>query len=112
MKIFPIALALLPLMAHNPRATAAEDPVPVVAVTVTTTEFADEIEALGTLRANESVNLTLTVTELVTEVNFEDGQQVKAGDVLVVMRGFNRPNWRKNNPGWPKRSVKLIACNR
>jgi len=50
-------------------------------------DFADRVEALGTLRANESVVLTATVTETVRAVNFEDGQRVKKGDVLVEMRG-------------------------
>lgn len=48
-------------------------------------KFEDRVEALGTLRANETVVLTATVTEPVTAVNFEDGQRVKAGDVLLEM---------------------------
>ena len=47
--------------------------------------LSETVEALGTLRANESVNLTSTVTELVTAVNFDDGQRVKKGDVLIAM---------------------------
>ena len=45
----------------------------------------DRIEALGTLRANESVELTASVTEIVTAISFDDGDRVKAGDVLVEM---------------------------
>lgn len=45
----------------------------------------DEIEALGTLRSQESVDLTSTVTEIVRKVGFEDGQRVKEGDVLIEM---------------------------
>ncbi|MEN0035841.1 MAG: efflux RND transporter periplasmic adaptor subunit [Cellvibrio sp.] len=41
------------------------------------------IEALGTLRANESITLTSNVTKKVTRINFEDGQRVKKDDVLV-----------------------------
>jgi membrane fusion protein (multidrug efflux system) len=48
-------------------------------------EFADTIEALGTTRANESVALTTNVTETVSTINFDDGQQVKKGDILVVL---------------------------
>jgi membrane fusion protein (multidrug efflux system) len=33
----------------------------------------------------ESVNITANVTEKITRINFEDGQQVKAGDILVVL---------------------------
>ena len=46
---------------------------------------ADRVEALGTLRANESVTITATVTETLSAIHFEDGQQVSAGDVLVEM---------------------------
>lgn len=60
-------------------------PTPVFAATVIEDRFVDEVEALGTLRANESVRLTASVTETVTAVRFEDGQRVKAGDVLIEM---------------------------
>jgi len=48
-------------------------------------EIADRIEALGTARATESVNISANITEKVTRINFEDGQQVKTGDILVVL---------------------------
>ena len=64
---------------------AQKAPVPVFVVNVERKAFVDEIEALGTLQANENVELTSTVTELVTKVNFEDGERVKKGDVLVEM---------------------------
>lgn len=62
------------------------------AATVTTTQAAikpwsDAIEALGTARANESVLVTAKVTETVVRVNFEDGDLVEAGDVLVDLSG-------------------------
>jgi membrane fusion protein (multidrug efflux system) len=40
---------------------------------------------LGTLHANETVELTATVSEIVTDVHFEDGQRVTAGTILVEM---------------------------
>lgn len=43
------------------------------------------IEALGNLRANESIELTSNVTKTVTRINFEDGQRVTKGQVLVEM---------------------------
>jgi len=45
----------------------------------------DTIEALGNLRANETVKLNAQVTEKITAIKFEDGQRVKAGDILVEM---------------------------
>jgi len=47
--------------------------------------FQDPTEAIGTLRANESVALTVNVTETITALHFQDGQYVFAGDVLVEM---------------------------
>ncbi len=63
-------------------------PPAVTPVFVTEAELAtieDRIEALGTLRANESVELTTSVTETVTAINFDDGDRVKAGQVLIEM---------------------------
>ena len=47
--------------------------------------FVDRLEALGTLRANESVSLTASVTEIVTAIHFDDGDRVEAGKILVEM---------------------------
>ena len=83
------ALALRPMiglflyaglaLAQTPPAT----PVFVTEVRLATIE--DRIEALGTLRANESVELTSSVTETVTALHFDDGDRVEAGQVLVEM---------------------------
>ena len=43
------------------------------------------IEALGTARANESITVTAQVTETVRSVNFEDGDHVEEGTVLVQL---------------------------
>jgi membrane fusion protein, multidrug efflux system len=48
-------------------------------------EIADQVEALGTLQANEAVTLTVTVTDTVVAIHFEDGQRVQAGDALVEL---------------------------
>ncbi len=47
--------------------------------------LAERVEALGTLKANESVTITATVTETLSVIHFEDGQRVRAGDLLVEM---------------------------
>lgn len=44
----------------------------------------DTIEAIGTAHANESVTLTAKVTDIVSRVNFEDGDYVEKGKILVV----------------------------
>lgn len=43
------------------------------------------IEALGTANANESVEVTSKTSNIVTAIHFADGQQVRAGDVLVEL---------------------------
>jgi membrane fusion protein (multidrug efflux system) len=43
------------------------------------------LEALGTARANESVTLTASLNETVRRVNFEDGEFVKKGAILVEL---------------------------
>lgn len=47
--------------------------------------FADELEALGTLHANESVDISATVTERLVRIHFKDGERVKAGQLLAEM---------------------------
>ncbi|MGI1678618.1 MAG: efflux RND transporter periplasmic adaptor subunit [Cellvibrionaceae bacterium] len=44
-----------------------------------------QTEAVGTAFANESVELTANVSDTVASLHFEDGQQVKQGDILVVL---------------------------
>ena len=78
------ALTASPWLAAQ-KAGGPPAPTPVIVTELTTQAFSETVEALGTLRANESVELTSTVTELVTAVNFDDGQRVKKGDVLIEM---------------------------
>lgn len=66
-------------------ALAQKGPQPVIVAAAKKDNFADSVEALGTLRANETIVLTATVTETATAVNFEDGQRVEKGDILVEM---------------------------
>jgi len=45
----------------------------------------DEIEALGTARANESVEIRPRISSLITRILFEEGQFVEHGDPLVEL---------------------------
>jgi len=45
----------------------------------------DEIEALGTAKANESVEIRPRISSLVTRIRFEEGQFVEQGDLLVEL---------------------------
>ncbi len=70
--------------AATPSAFGARD-VLVVAEPVRMEEFVEQIEAIGTTQANESVNITAKVTETVSKVNFEDGMYVDEGRILVEL---------------------------
>lgn len=56
---------------------------PVIGSRAEVTTWSDPLEALGTLRADESVTLSATVTEIVAEISFQDGEQVEQGRLLV-----------------------------
>ncbi len=79
------ALSMLASPALSTAQQGGPPPTPVVIQTVQMDDFTDRVEAIGTLRANESVTLTSKVTETVTAINFEDGQRVNKGDILVEM---------------------------
>lgn len=57
----------------------------VIVAPVMLKQISDRVEALGTAHATESVNITSNVTEKVKRIDFEDGQQVKTGQILVVL---------------------------
>ena len=57
----------------------------VIVAPVMLKQISDRVEALGTAHATESVNITSNVTEKVKRIDFEDGQQIKAGQILVVL---------------------------
>jgi len=94
MKLIPrqfqaVLAGLLLLTGCNSEPPPAKRPPPATVTTaaVASTTWSDTIEALGTARANESVMITAKVTETVVRVNFEDGDLVEAGDVLVDLSG-------------------------
>ncbi len=58
---------------------------PVVVARVVKSPFRDQLEALGTVRANESVEITANRADHVAAIYFEDGQVVRKGDLLVEM---------------------------
>lgn len=45
----------------------------------------DEVESIGTTRANESVALTTKVTDTISKIHFSDGMFVEKGDILLEL---------------------------
>lgn len=63
----------------------AAGPRKVVPAPVATREFSERVEALGTLTADESIEITANVTETVDELLFDDGQLVKKDQALTQL---------------------------
>lgn len=63
----------------------AQQPLDVIVARVQSQQIANQIEALGTLQANETAVLAANITETINEITFEDGQRVKQGQVLVSL---------------------------
>lgn len=68
--------------AAAPKARGAQS---VTRAEVADSDFALDLMALGTVAADESIDLSSNVTESVTALHFEDGQQVKKGSLLVEL---------------------------
>jgi membrane fusion protein (multidrug efflux system) len=64
---------------------STRQPTPVSAIVAQQVNFPITIEALGTANANESVSLTAQQSDIVTKVMFEDGDQVRKGQLLVQL---------------------------
>ena len=54
-------------------------------VDVISESISDPIEALGSLKANESVDITVHFAEFIREIQFAEGQRVAQNDVLLVL---------------------------
>ncbi len=59
--------------------------VSVLAATVTARDFNDRFTALGTARAAESIQVTSRIASVVSRINFGEGQDVPAGQLLVEL---------------------------
>ncbi|MFK8015066.1 MAG: efflux RND transporter periplasmic adaptor subunit [Gammaproteobacteria bacterium] len=59
--------------------------VPITVADVINRPFADQVEAIGTARATESVIITAKVTDKISSINFADGARVEKGALLVEL---------------------------
>lgn len=60
-------------------------PVKVVTYVAQSQRLLDEVQALGTARANESIEIRPRISSIVTRVAFTEGQFVRKGDLLVEL---------------------------
>lgn len=61
--------------------------IPVTTQTLSLQPWSDTVQALGTVKARESITVTAKVSETVQAVHFESGDEVKAGAPLVTLSG-------------------------
>ncbi len=59
--------------------------IPVVGVKITPQLIQEKVPVIGSLSANEAVEMKSEIDGTVREINFEEGQKVKKGDVLIVL---------------------------
>ena len=60
-------------------------PVRVVASELRAERMIDAIEALGTARANESIEIKPRIASIITRIGFDEGELVQQGDLLVEL---------------------------
>jgi membrane fusion protein (multidrug efflux system) len=68
----------------------ADGPATVDVDIVKTGRIVETREAVGTVRAFESIMVTAKVAGVIDKISFEEGQQVKAGDVLLTLDAQER----------------------
>jgi membrane fusion protein (multidrug efflux system) len=83
-----VAAAYYLLPADQPVSSEKKGPmeVPVTLWELQTQSFQSRVNALGTLRAWESVTITASVSEIVQQLHFEDGEFVEKGRLLVNLQ--------------------------
>jgi membrane fusion protein (multidrug efflux system) len=84
-----LLIALAACSGQQPGAPKKADSqaVEVVTAEATTQPMGVEIEAVGTARANESVDVTSKTSNTVTAIRFEEGDRVRKGEILVELDG-------------------------
>lgn len=93
-------------------------PVPVVVAEVVRAPFTDALRAVGSARANESVEITANVSDRIDRIRFEEGEMVERGQLLVEMNAAEaradlaeaRANLRDDQRQL-KRLEQLVATN-
>ena len=78
-----VAYMALPYFMGPQRGGFGRGPVPVIVTEVAFENWEQNIQAIGSLKANEQVELTTSVSGKVENINFTDGQQVKKGSILL-----------------------------
>lgn len=76
---------VLTLPAHSQPSQKENMALAVIATPVVKSDFSDTVEALGTIKANETVVITADTSGKATDIFFEDGQEVHKDDILLII---------------------------
>jgi membrane fusion protein (multidrug efflux system) len=71
--------------ANGMRGPGGGAPTPVITASAEQRSFAESLEAVGTALAKESIEVTSKTSNTVTVIRFIEGQQVRAGTILVEL---------------------------
>jgi membrane fusion protein (multidrug efflux system) len=74
------------MMIKNYMASMGSPPQTVATATAATQDWQPQIEAVGSLRAVNGADLAFEVSGIVTEINFNSGDDVEAGKILMRLR--------------------------
>jgi membrane fusion protein, multidrug efflux system len=86
MRSFPAILPLLAVISACSGEEKRDRPPPLVKTqAVVQRTFVDRYQAVGTATANEQVVLTAPVTERITQLGFNDGDYVRAGQMIAIL---------------------------
>lgn len=77
-----LTLLLVGLAAWTTQAQA-QAPIPVGVIDAKTSEWRDQIRAVGSLRSAQEVGLGTELSGRVIEINFDSGDRVDAGDIIL-----------------------------
>lgn len=69
----------------GPGGPGGDRPIPVTTVRLQPETFSERIAAIGTVKARESITVTAKVSELVEQVHFDSGDEVRAGAPLITL---------------------------
>ncbi|HEV7714680.1 MAG TPA: efflux RND transporter periplasmic adaptor subunit [Steroidobacteraceae bacterium] len=73
------------IASEQPR--SANGSVAVITAGVRSERLSTQLNALGTARANEAVEIASKISNIVTAIHFQDGERVQIGQVLVELDG-------------------------
>ncbi|MCV6637419.1 efflux RND transporter periplasmic adaptor subunit [Candidatus Albibeggiatoa sp. nov. NOAA] len=84
MQLTPLLILLL-CIAFPASSIAKDKAVSVITAPVIQEHIVDNISVLGTSQANESIDITSKITDIISKIHFKEGQQVKKGQRLVQL---------------------------